>query len=164
VDRQDITLVSLWVHVPFVITWIGLIMIDLFAMFGPGLTDEQRTSIVTWSRPFVIVAIPVILITGIWQTSENPFYRVESYADLQELKKRLYGELLFYKHVFVIITFGLTILTRFVLAPRAGLLATTGGMVLESAEFRLLRLATGANGLAALAALMLATRMVIELH
>lgn len=165
-DRQDVTLISLWLHVPFVTAWIGLIMLDFFAIFGPGLTDEQRPRILTWSRPFVLIAIPVILMTGVWQTIENPFYRVDSWSALSELKKRtLYGDLLFYKHVFVIVTFGLTVLVRFVLAPRLrAALATAGGVVSDHGTYKLLRVASVANIGAGLAAVLLATRMVAELH
>ena len=148
-------------------------MLDAFAAFAPGLNPGQRTAIIKWSRPFVLVGIPVIMVTGIWQTIENPFYRVESYAALQELKKRsLYGDLLFFKHVFVFATFGLTILSRFIFAPRAeadSMMAggSAGGAAVittEGSAWSLLRLTTAVNLLACLGALMLATRMVVELH
>lgn len=168
-DRQDVTLVSLWVHVPFITTWIGLVMLDAFATFAPGLSGSQRAGIIAWSRPFVLLAIPVILATGVWQTVENPFYRVESYSDLSELRDRtLYGDLLFWKHACVLATFVLTALVRFVLAPRlqAGVLATVGGGegALDASDFRLIQVGTLLNLAACLGALMLATRMVVELH
>jgi hypothetical protein len=119
------------------------------------------------------------MITGIWQTIENPFFRVDAYSKLSELRERtLYGDLLFWKHGFVLATFGLTILVRFILAPR---LAAAGvrdevsvrpsGAAFASAEvvpanntLRLIQLATALNLAACLAAVLLATRMVAELH
>jgi putative copper export protein len=169
VDRDDVTLVSLWIHVPFITTWIGLVMLDAFATFAPGLSGGQRAGIIAWSRPFVLLAIPVILATGIWQTMENPFYRVESYSDLSELRHRtLYGDLLFWKHACVIATFVLTIAVRFVLAPRlqAGSLALAGpgDGALAADSFRLVQAGAVLNLAACLGALLLATRMVVELH
>ena len=173
-DRQDLTMISLWVHVPFIIAWIGLVMLDVVASFAPGLEREQRARLLLWSRPFVLLALAVIMVTGIWQTIENPFYRVESWSGLSELKKRsLYGDLLFWKHVFVIATFGLTLVTRFFLAPRLrdgteeGAVVTSGGvMALVSASnvFSLVKTASVANLVACLGAVLLATRMVFELH
>ena len=172
-DRQDLTMISLWVHVPFIIAWIGLVMLDVVALFAPGLEREQRARLLVWSRPFVLLAIGVILVTGIWQTIENPFYRVESWSGLSELKKRsLYGDLLFWKHVFVVATFGLTLITRFFLAPRLrnepeGALVTSGGalaMVWGSNVMSLTKIAAVANLGACLGAVLLATRMVFELH
>jgi len=153
------------------------VMLDSVAMFAPGLEDQQRARLLLWSRVFVIVAIPVIMVTGIWQTVENPFFRVESYSGLSQLRERtLYGDLLFWKHGFVLATFGLTILTRFILAPRlmagaTGAEISGGGVmslfgVLDDGDraSRLAQLATLLNLLACLAAVLLATRMVAELH
>jgi hypothetical protein len=170
--REDFLLYSLWVHVPFIIGWIGLVMLDFFAVFAPGLQEEQRARVLLWSRAFVLVAIPVIMVTGIWQTMENPFYRVDSYSGLQELKHRtLYGDLLFWKHVFVVMTFGLTILVRFILAPRwrnsvDGIGTSPGGaaVIVGQRVDGLVKLATVANLAACLASVLLATRMVAELH
>lgn len=178
-DRQDITLVSLWVHVPFIMTWIALVMFDAFAAFAPALGGAQRSRFITWSRVFVLVAIPVIMVTGIWQTIENPFFRVDAYSKLSELReKTLYGDLLFWKHGFVLATFGLTILVRFILAPRLATADSAEAVVVGSssaalsatgwtAADRTLRLIQGATLLnlgACLAAVLLATRMVVELH
>ena len=168
-DRQDVTLVSLWLHVPFVTTWFALIVVDAFAMFGPGLTASQRLGILTWSRPFVVLAIPVILATGIWQTMENPFAHVDSFASLEHLRHHtLYGSLLFWKHGGVIVTFVLTVLVRFGLAPHAiATIDQTEGITDVSFlphAARWLELAVLTNLLACLAAILLATRMVAELH
>ena len=177
-DDQDITLISLWVHVPLVITWIGLVMLDVVAAFAPGLDVGQRSRMIMWSRWFVIVAIPVIMITGIWQTIDNPFLRVESYSGLSALRERtLYGDLLFWKHAAVIATFGLTILVRFFLAPRMGSRGASGApppvaagasgssmALADNRALQLVRTASVANLVACLFAILLATRMVLELH
>ncbi len=166
-DREQITIVSLWVHVPFIITWIGLVMLDAFALFAPGVADDQRRHMLQWSRRFVLLAIPVIMVTGIWQTMENPFLRVDSFSRLELLRQRtLYGDLLFWKHGFVLLTFGLTVLVRFVLAPRWGLvLATEAGRIESMTGMeRLLKLASLLNLGACAGAVLLATRMVLELH
>jgi len=177
-DRQDITLVSLWVHVPFIMVWIALVMFDAFAAFAP-MTGGQRARIFSWSRLFVLVGIPVIMITGIWQTIENPFFRVDAYSKLSELRDRtLYGDLLFWKHGFVLATFGLTILVRFILAPRlvtseapepvsvgpSGAAVATTDAATSDGTLRLIQIATVLNLLACLGAVLLATRMVAELH
>ena len=179
-DRQDWTLISLWVHVPVIMTWIALVMFDAFAAFAPTLNGSQRSRFITWSRAFVLVAIPVIMITGIWQTIENPFFRVEAYADLSELRDRtLYGDLLFWKHAFVVATFGLTILVRFILGPRLTATESSDAVVVggsgraavsasgtgtSDGTLRLIQVATALNLLACLGAVLLATRMVMELH
>jgi hypothetical protein len=171
VDRQDLTILSLWVHVPFIITWIGLVMLDVVALFGPGLERQQRARLLLWSRPFVLLAIAVILITGIWQTIYNPFYEVHSWADLQELKKRDYGLLLFWKHVTVVATFGLTLITRFILAPLlrdedlgTSVSGSVIGLVAGNNVLMRTQVVAAANLVACLLAILLATRMVWELH
>ena len=166
--RDDLTLLSLWVHIPLVTAWIGLVMFDLFVALAPGLATAQRGRLITWSRPFVVLAIVVIMATGIWQTMENPFgVPVTSYSTLQDLKDRTYGEALFYKHIFVAITFALTVLVRFFLAPRltASAAVTDSGSIASGAalERSVLWLSVLKLG-ACLAALLFATRMVWELH
>ncbi|MPZ48767.1 MAG: hypothetical protein GEU75_05545 [Dehalococcoidia bacterium] len=171
-DNQDWLLVSLWVHVPFITAWIGLVMLDTVAVFAPGLEGVQRRRLLLWSRVFVLIAIPVIMATGIWQTIENPFFRVEAYSGLKELRDRtLYGDLLFWKHGFVLATFGLTILVRFILAPRLpsepSMGMSGGAATMEqtaTGTLRLVQLATVLNLASCLGAVLLATRMVAELH
>lgn len=163
--RRDLspTLIALWLHVPFITAWIGLVMFDAFALFVPGLPRQQRARMVAWSGPFAILAIVVITATGIWQTIDNPFQEIRSYADLSNLKETTtYGLALFWKHGFVLATFGLTLLARFVLAPRL--------VRMEDSSPQLPRLhqslawTTAANLAACLATLLVATRMVWELH
>lgn len=164
-DRADFTLISLLVHVPFITAWIGLVMLDGFAAFAPGIDDRQRPRLIMWSQKFTLLAIVVIMVTGIWQTMDNPFIRVGSYSDLTNLRENtLYGSLLFWKHVFVFITFALTLFVRFRLAPRAGGgdISAGGGAAAQGSS--LLKPMIVLNVLACLGALLLASRMVIELH
>ena len=168
-DRADFTLVSLLIHIPFITAWIGFVMFDAFAAFAPGIEETQRPRLIQWSQKFTLVAIVVILATGVWQTMDNPFVRVDSYNDLSALRERtLYGDLLFWKHAFVVGTFALTLLIRFYLAPRAGggdLVASGDGTAAAlSSTAGLLKPAVLLNLLMCLGALLLASRMVMELH
>src|SRR5205814_2656818 len=136
-------------------------------MLSPALTPEQRAHLIARTRWLALVAVAVILVTGIWQTMENPFVRVNSWSTLEKLRTKTYGEALFYKHIFVMTTFALTYLTRFVLAPR--LIATTasspaGATVAVAGLQRTLTVATLLNLAACFAAVILAARMEIELH
>ncbi len=168
-DRADFTLISILIHVPFITAWIGLVMFDAFAAFAPGLDDAQRPRLIMWSQKFTLLAIVVILVTGVWQTMDNPFVKVDSYNDLSVLKERtLYGDLLFWKHVFFVGTLGLTLLNRFYLAPRAndGLVAGSDGTVAiaQAPAASLLKPAVVLNVILAMGTLLLASRMILELH
>lgn len=168
-DRDRLELLSLWVHVPLVTAWIGLVMWDVFAAMIPGVAAEQRARMLSWSRPFVIGAIVVIMVTGIWQTMTNPLLEVSSWATLEALRERTYGLALFWKHGYVLITFALTVIVRFVLAPRlaARELAVSVGPGTGSAtvelERRILWLSV-LNLAACFGALLLTTLMVYQLH
>jgi putative copper export protein len=156
-DEETLKLFSLWVHVPLVTAWIGLVMWDVFAAAAPGLQLEQRGRLITWSRPFVIVAIIVIMVTGIYQTVRNPFgIEVASFGDLSDLRETTYGLALFWKHGFVLATFALTPVVRFWFAPR--LRAASEGALRPVLWLSVLNL------LACLGALIFATRMIFELH
>jgi uncharacterized membrane protein len=162
VDKAGLTLIALWIHVPFVTAWIGLVLLDLLITLAPGLQPVQRGQIIAWSKPFVILAVVVIMITGVWQTIYNPFNEASSYEALERLRTTtVYGMVLFWKHGFVLATFVLTYATRFVLAPRlvAAPTADDGDRILRS-----IRGIAAANVAACLGALLLATRMVWELH
>jgi putative copper export protein len=168
-DRDDLTLISILVHVPFITAWIGLVMFDAFAAFAPGIDEAQRPRLIQWSQKFTLLAIVVIMITGIWQTMENPFVKVNSYSDLNLLKERtLYGDLLFWKHVGVVSTFALSLFNRFYLAPRAnsGMVASGNGTVaiIGTPAAALLKPAVLLNMGAALFTLLVASRMIMELH
>jgi hypothetical protein len=184
---MDLTLLSLWIHIPIVTTWIGMVMLDVYASSVPGLAPQQRGRMIAWFRPFVIVAILVILATGIWQTMRNPFTEVDSWSTLQELKDSTYGFSLFIKHGFVLATFLLTLIVTFIYAPR--LMATPAAATTSGAQVpgvpgakppsgggwgtarvpqfkleRIIRWLSVLNLIACLGALIMATRMVWELH
>ena len=118
--------------------------------------------------PATTAGIVVIMVTGIWQTIFNPFFEVSSYEALERLRTAyVYGMLLFWKHGFVLATFALTCAIRFVLAPRLLAVAVTNTGTTVVDEERILRSISwiaAANLLACLGALLLATRMVWELH
>lgn len=173
------TLLSLWVHIPVVTAWIGLVMWDFFASTAPGLAATQRGRLIAWSRPFTILAIVVIMITGIRQTMDNPFQWVGSYAELQELKKLTYGNALFWKHICVFISFGLALPVRFWLAPRLlsgrdardddGIVVSPGGTAALATPAvaqteRLISGISAVNLIFCVGALIFATRMIWTLH
>lgn len=169
-DTGDWTLLSLWIHIPIVTAWIGLVMLDAYASSVPGLSTEQRARMITWSRAATIVLVVLILATGIWQTIKNPFSEVSSYSELSKLRESTYGLSLFIKHIFVIATFLLTLAVRFYLAPRLqrgpSLSAAGAGAAVaaESRDLVAVRWLSILNLLACLGALIFATRMVWELH
>jgi putative copper export protein len=162
--RLDPTLLALWFHVPFVTAWVGLVLVDLLVLLVPGLAADQRARIVAWSRPFTLLAILVIMATGIWQTIYNPIREVTSYTALSELRNTtVYGHSLFWKHGFVVLTFALTLAARFWLAPRLLRLHELGGSASQGTERTLFWVAS-LNLAACLGALVLATRMIWALH
>ncbi|MBI2761509.1 MAG: hypothetical protein HYX51_08800 [Chloroflexi bacterium] len=173
---MNLTLLSLWVHIPVVTAWIGLVMFDVFAAAAPGLEPGQRKRMLLWSRPFVIAAIILILLTGIRQTIDTPFTgatggQVTSWARLEKLRDTTYGLALFWKHGAVLATFALTILVRFILAPRitAGELYISGAGVAvaqaqASSTLRLILWASVLNLAACLGALMMVAIMVSQLR
>lgn len=160
---DDAVLISLWVHVPLATAWIGLVMFDVFAAAAPGLSSIQRGQMIAWSRGLVVAAIVVLMVTGIWQTMHNPISEVRSYSELASLRDRTaYGMALFLKHGFVIATFVLTVIVRFVLAPRLVAAGASGGMAVAG-ERQILWLSI-LNLAACLGALVMATRMIYSLH
>lgn len=177
-DEGQLTLLSLWIHVPIVTAWIGMVMIDVYASNVPGLAVSQRGRMIAWFRPFIIAAIAIILITGIWQTMKNPLSEVSSYAELKDLRSTTYGMSLFLKHIFVVATFFLTLVVHFYFAPRlmnpaavgtpAGppvsdtLVATAQEPV--TLDLTATRWLSVLNVVACAGALIMATRMIWELH
>src|SRR5258708_26009176 len=94
-------------------------MFDAFLCFTPGLGTNQRLQLIARMRWLTVALILVILATGIWQTIDNPFLRVDSYSTLERLRENYdYGKALFIKHIFVIATFALSLAVRVVLVPR----------------------------------------------
>lgn len=162
------TLLSLYLHVPFITMWIGLVMLDTYATLVPGLEPGQRVRMITWSRPLTLLAIVVIMVTGVAQTIENPFQPgISSYAELKRLREDFtYGLALFWKHVFVLVTFALSVLIRFILAPRMTVTETSGGTGATTtvSSLQLVRWLCLLNLAACLGALVATTLMVWQLH
>jgi hypothetical protein len=119
VDEQDWLLVSLLIHVPTVVAWISLAGAEVVITIIPGLESTQRGRLIRGLRWPTVALILVILGTGVWQTIDNPFLRVDSLAALERLRTtKAYGEALFVKHIFVLATFTLNVLVTFVLSRR----------------------------------------------
>jgi putative copper export protein len=178
VDEGQLTLLSLWIHIPVVTAWIGMVMIDAYASNATGLTVTQRGRLIAWFRPFVIAAIVIILTTGIWQTMKNPFSEVSSYGELEDLRATTYGMSLFLKHIFVVATFFLTLIVHFYFAPRLmnpAVVGTPGGPPVSdtlvataqepvSLDLTATRWLSILNVAVCAGALIMATRMIWELH
>lgn len=175
-SESNLTLALLWVHVPFAVAWIGVALFDAFLAVAPGLSAGQRASLIRWTLPFVLVSIPIIVGTGIWQTVYNPVTTpMWSLAILDELKKSTYGWALFYKHVFVVGSLLATLAIKLVLVRRlaatdlaAAPAATGSGAVALSgpppASDRALQAGAWANVACCLGILVCVVLMVWQLH
>lgn len=163
--RPDLLLVSLIVHIPAVTIFVGLALWDVFVTFTPGIEQGQRARMIGKTAVLTLVLIAIIMVTGVYQTIENPFRSINSYSDLHDLREdTTYGMALFIKHAFVILTFILSPVLRFYFAPRvANVAAGTDGAAVAS-DVKLLQLATVVNLALCMLALMAAARMTIELH
>lgn len=163
-SRHDITLISLLFHIPAITFWVGLAMWDVFATLTPGLADEQRVRLIGRMKTLTLLLISIIMVTGIWQTIDNPFSRVESYSALEALRDNTtYGKALFVKHIFVIATFAISIFVRFFLASRAeASIQSDGTMAAQQSKW--LTYAVVLNLGVTLLAVLSAARMTIELH
>jgi uncharacterized cupredoxin-like copper-binding protein len=163
--RPDLLLVSLIVHIPAVTIFVGLALWDVFLTFMPGIERAQRARMIGKTAVLTLVLIAIIMVTGVYQTIENPFRSIRSYSDLHDLRSdTTYGMALFIKHAFVILTFILSPILRFYFAPRvANVEAGPDGAAVAS-DAKLLQLATVVNLALCMLALMAAARMTIELH
>ena len=164
-SQDHAVLISLLIDIPTVTTWIGLCMFDAFVMFTPGIAEEQRARLVVKLRWVTLLLIAVIMATGVLQTIDSPFHHVDSYSSLEYLRHHTtYGQSLFFKHIFVVGTFGLSLVNRFYLAPRAQVALTPDGGEAVAAESRLLSLATLLNLAFCLGVLLATARMTFQLH
>ena len=157
-SAEEWVLVSLLIHVPIVVGWIGLVGLEAFLCTARELPGGQRLRPIVAMRWPTVALLVIFMVTGIWQTMYNPFLVVDSWATLQELKDTTtYGLALFWKHGFVLATVGLSVASRFVLAPaalRRGDAAASGA----------LRAVVWLNLLACLFTLLATTRMTMTLH
>jgi len=157
-------LVSLMVHIPAAIAWLGIVLFDAIVVAVPFLTPAQRGALLARPRWLVLLTIPLFFITGIYQTIFNPFGTITSYADLTALRSNTtYGLALFLKHGFVFASMALTLAVTFWFAPR--LIAFAGDTTAETVTpSHLPSLLTWANVAACIALLACVAVMVFQLH
>ena len=148
--------ISLLVHVPVAVTWVGLVAIEAFLCISRDVSGGQRMRLIAAMRWPTVALLAIILVTGIWQTLHNPFVEVTNWDTLEELRTTTaYGAALFWKHVFIVATVALAFASRFVLAPRARATGDT------SMAFRAV---VYLNVAVCLMVLLATTRMTIALH
>ena len=111
-------LISLLIHIPAAIAWLGIVLYDAIVAAVPFLTPGQRGALLARPRWLVLITIPLFGITGVYQTIFNPFSTITSFADLTELRSTAYGFALFLKHGFVFASMALTLAVTFYFAPR----------------------------------------------
>jgi hypothetical protein len=112
-------LISLTIHIPTAILWLGLVLYDAIVVAVPFLTPAQRGSLLHRPRWLVLVSIPVILATGIYQTIYNPINTVNSIDALENLRNTTtYGFALFLKHGFVLASWAMMLAMTYWFAPR----------------------------------------------
>ncbi|MES4791760.1 MAG: hypothetical protein C4321_01100 [Chloroflexota bacterium] len=137
---HQLLLLSMVLHVPFSVAWIGVALYAIFVTTVPGLSIEQRGYLLLRTRALVLVSLPVLLLTGVFQTMYNPLTEpITSYAMLSRLRATPYGAALFYKHGFVIATIVVTLALVFMLAGKlaragSGALASSGAAALASVD------------------------------
>jgi len=112
-------LISLMIHIPTAILWLGLVLYDAIVVAVPFLTPAQRGSLLHRPRWLVLGSIPVILATGIYQTIYNPINTVNSIDALESLRNTTtYGFALFLKHGFVMASWAMMLTMTYWFAPR----------------------------------------------
>jgi uncharacterized cupredoxin-like copper-binding protein len=162
---NDLLLVSLLVHIPAVSIFVGLALWDVFVAHTPAIEQGQRARMIGKTGLLTLALIAAIMITGVYQTIENPFRSIKSYSDLHDLRSdTTYGMALFIKHAFVILTFILSPVLRFYLAPRVSTVSVGSDGTAVASDVRLLQMATLVNLALCIFALLATARMTIELH
>jgi plastocyanin len=157
-------LISLAIHIPSVIAWLGVVLYDAIVVTVPFLTPPQRGSLLMRPRWIVVAALPLFTITGIYQTINNPISTVTDFASLEALRNdTTYGLALFLKHGFVFASIALTFAVTFWLAPKLVALAADTREAPETRS-RLPLLLSAANVAACAALLLCVAVMVFQLH
>lgn len=161
-DPENAILVSLLIHVPAVVTWIAFAAVEAAVLVIPELANGHRARVMRALRWPTLFLILVIMVTGVWQTIDNPFQTVTSWETLEHLRETTtYGFALFVKHIFVVATFALSILIRFPLAGRLLQRSEADG---AEATIGFIPLAVWLNVAACLATIVATTRMTVSLH
>ncbi len=157
-------LISLMIHIPAAIAWLGIVLYDAIVVAVPFLTPAQRGSLLYGPRWLMLATIPLFALTGIYQTIFNPFGTITSYEDLSHLRaETAYGFALFLKHGFVFASMALTLALTYYFAPR--LVAFADDIRPEATSpSRMPGLLAWANVLACVALLACVAVMVFQLH
>ena len=107
------------VHIPAAVLWLGLVLYQAIVTAVPFLTPAQRGSLLYRPRWLVVLSIPVILVTGIYQTIYNPINTVTDIETLESLRNTTtYGFALFIKHGFVFASWAMMLAMTYYFAPR----------------------------------------------
>lgn len=157
-------LISLMVHIPSAIAWLGIVLFHVIVVAVPFLTPAQRGALLARPRWLVLITIPLFFVTGVYQTIFNPFGTITSLDDLTRLRtETAYGLALFWKHAFVLASMALTLAVTFWFAPR---LIAFADDVRDSAitPSRMPSLLAWANVAACIALLACVAVMVYQLH
>jgi uncharacterized cupredoxin-like copper-binding protein len=154
--------ISLAIHIPAVIAWLGIVVFDALVVTMPFLTPAQRGSLLARPRWVAVALIPIIFGTGIFQTIYNPFSTVTDFTSLEALRTTTtYGQALFFKHGFVLLSLVLTLGVGFKAAPQ--LLAFADDTEATDPP-RVAGVLAWANVLACIALLLCVAVMVYQLH
>ena len=156
--------ISLLIHIPAAVTWLGIVLYDAIVATVPFLTPAQRGSLLRRPWWLVLLTIPLFGLTGIYQTIYNPFSTITDYASLANLRyTTAYGNALFWKHGFVFASMALTLALTFWFAPK--LVAFADDIRPEAVTpSRLPNLVAAANVVACLALVACVAVMVFQLH
>ncbi|MEJ7664525.1 MAG: hypothetical protein WKG07_35925 [Hymenobacter sp.] len=124
--------VSLAIHIPAAITWLGIVLYQALVGVVPYLSSAQRADLLQRPKWLALATIPLFMITGIYQTIYNPFVTITDFETLENFRaSSTYGLALFWKHGFVFLSMALTLAVTFWFAPRmaavSATMATTSG-------------------------------------
>jgi plastocyanin len=118
-------LISLAIHIPAAIAWLGMVLYQAVVCAVPFLSTAQRADLLQRPRWLILAAIPLFAITGTYQTIFNPFVTLTDFQTAEEFRATsAYAQALFWKHGFVLLSMALTLTVTFWLAPRLAKVAT----------------------------------------
>jgi plastocyanin len=142
--------VSLAIHIPAAITWLGVVLYQAVVGAVPFLTTVQRADLLQRPRWLVLAAIPLFVVTGTYQTINNPFVTLTDFQTAEAFRATsAYAQALFYKHGFVLLSMALTLAVTFWLAPLLARSAATESLT-GSGEKAGDRVPAGAGALGAI--------------
>lgn len=157
-------LISLAIHIPAAITWLGIVLYDAIVVAVPYLSAQQRGNLLRRPRWLMLATIPLFMVTGIYQTIYNPLVTITDIPTLERFRaETTYGLALFWKHGFVMFSMAFTLAVTFWFAPRLRRLGAIAGQDAASAT-RLPALLAWANVAACVALLGCVAVIVYQLH